>query len=770
MKISLAWVFDYIDYPLSKINVDKVVHLFNTRTAEIEHYQKVEFDLKGMFLARVKKTSAKEVVAYSAELGKEVKLSPRSDAVVGKCYLVKGKRWAQLSDFGLDKDGLFSALVVTDKQEKGDWKKDFTSIDYILDVDNKSINHRPDLWGHYGIAREIAAFLNLKLKPLSKVLTHQKVVDFGKKSKKGKGHSFEIVIDTAACSRFAGLYAGKIKHKDSEPWMAARLIKVGARSINTVVDLTNYVMFDIGHPMHVFDADKFDKKQVIVRNAKKSEKLMVLGEQDLKLRSEDIVVADHNQAVSLAGIKGGQASGFSDETKEIFLESAGFDATVIRKTAQHFKLRTEASCRFEKSLDPMQNINVIQRFVYLAKKAGVLSSGAESIVSVGKVYTEQQCTITHAFIEQRIGMSVKQSFVQDTLTKLGFKVALKKLKSGIVYSVTVPTFRVKKDIEIQEDILEEIVRMYGFENIEYQLPVRQMSAFDTQAARRTADIKKFLAFSCNMHEVRDYLFYDESFISRLGYSPSKIISVKNSVSQNWTTLVDSLVPHLLKNVELNAVDRSTIRLFEWNSIWSKADKKLERKSLAGIVFDKKSVDFYAVKQELQGLWDLLGVQVEFQKPKKSLSAWYDQYKTAELFVGKQRIGLIGMINQEFMGSVLTGQGCLFELDADFLITVPDKSTEFEQWSKYQDVTYDISMLVPLKVSADELKAAILKADKHIQSVDLVDYFEKEDWLDKRSVTFRYQMSSMKKTLDKDDMDAIAQSVQKAVKKYHVEVR
>lgn len=776
MKISLAWILDYIDIPFAKVDVDKIVHLFNTRVAEIEHYEKFSCDFKKTYVVKVLKSSSKNIVVYCSELAQDIDLPARSDAVEGKYYLVSQDKkvwsWLDLATISAEKEGLFPAVDCTDALAKGSWRKLVESQDYILDVDNKSINHRPDLWGHYGIAREVAAFLHVKLKPLEKVLQKQSVVAFDKTSKRDKKHSFSIKInDSDGCSRFAGLHCKQVEHKDSDLFMAMRLLKVGSKPINMVVDLTNYVMFDVGHPMHVFDAASFDKQEVVVRKAKKGEKLTILDGQELTLSSQDLVVADEMHPVALAGIMGGKGSGFSDKTKELFLEAAGFDPTMIRKTAQRFKLRTEASARFEKHLDPMQNVTVLQRFLYLAHEYKVFDKVAESIVSVGKVIKPMMCKITHEQLETKIGAQIKESFVKDILERLGFGVQVAQGKAKTEYGITVPTTRMTKDIQIQEDIVEEVVRMYGFENIDYQLPLREAKPFDAHVVRNISAIKRYLAFSCKMHEIRDYLFYDESFLRRLSYEPTKTISVKNPVSENWTQLVTSLVPHLLKNVELNFVQKSSIRLFELNSVWTTSSKKhSEHKSLAGIMFHKQGVDFYDAKAELQGLWDLLGIEVVFKKPKKDLAVWYDQHKSAELFVEKTCIGTAGMMSEKFLKSVVDGQAFVFELDADFLADIIPVHNRFKAWSKYQNVFYDISMLVPLKVSSDQLKESIMQAHDTICSVELVDFFEKDDWNDRRSLTFRYQMSDETKTLDKQDMEVVMQAVQKAVEKYDVQVR
>ncbi|MCX5924362.1 MAG: phenylalanine--tRNA ligase subunit beta [Candidatus Dependentiae bacterium] len=774
MKILLSWLLDYLDCSFSDINVDTLVHLFNTRTAEIESFERVQCDPSSMFLCKVISVDSNKVSAHCQELNSSFDLPVRQDVVIGKIYLISKDganwRWVNLSEFHSEKDGYFPAVCVSDKEfVDGSWREKIASVDYILDVDNKSINHRPDLWGHYGIAREVAAFSNLKLKPLHAVLVKQPVVASSKSS------SLQLSIqDQEGCMRFAALECRDAQSKDSQVWMAIRLLRVEAKPINGIVDITNYVMFDIGHPMHAFDASTFEAKEMIIRKARSAETLQLLDGQNLKLTTQDTIVANTHGPVALAGIMGGKDSGFTQSTKNIILEAAGFDPAVIRKTAQHFKLRTEASIRFEKHLDPMQNITAIQRFLYLAQQEGIVSEGQDSIVSEGKTFEPIVCEITHEFIEKRIGIPFTAEFVQTTLKALGFEVAFDKT-SG-VYHVTVPTSRTTKDIGIAEDILEEIIRSYGFENVAQQLPLRSMAPFSLQVVNNVARVKNHLAFAMKMHEVRDYLLYDASFTDRLNLNLDSAVKVRNPLSQNWTTLVTSLIPHLLKGVELNAARMDHVRLFECNRIWSKKDWSkedisiFELKSVAGIIFDKKDVDFYASKNELQSLFDLFGLEIVWHKPLGQIPAWYDGHKVAQLFFGDQSVGWAGMMSNQFMHPIVSGSAFIFELDEQFLQSQQPQKKLFAPWSKYQDVTYDMSLLIPLQVTVHELKKDIALAHDLICFVELVDFFEKEEWAGHRSVTFRYTISNAEKTMTKQELQEVTESVQKVVKKHDAQIR
>ena len=768
MKILLSWLVDYLDCSLADINVDSLVHLFNTRTAEIETFERVTCDPVSMFVARVVSFDKNKTVLFCAELDSAIELPCRADVVIGKQYMVfreesRSWRWLSISEFCIEKEGFFPAVYVNESEaQDGSWRKKIAAVDYVLEVDNKSVNHRPDLWGHYGIAREVAAFLHIELKLLHTVLAERPVIE-----KSSQKNSLSISIQDSACSRFAALACENVKNQDCSTWMAIRLLRVGARPVSGVVDVTNYVMFDVGHPMHVFDARAFENKEIIVRKAKKGEGLIILDGQLLKLTDQDLVIANDQVPVSLAGIMGGRDSGFTKDSQSVVLEAAGFDPAVIRKSAQHFKLRTEASIRFEKHLDPMQNITAIQRFLYLAQEEGMMELENSPIISAGTFFKPIVCEISHEFIQTRIGMPMQEDFIVLTLQALGFAVEVK----SAVYRVTVPTNRTTKDIGIQEDILEEIIRSYGFENVDQVLPSRSIMPFSFGDVDKIAKVKNHLAYGMAMHEVRDYLLYDVSFVQRLKLDTTHAVKVRNPLSENWTTLVTSLVPHLLKGVESNVAQQEHIRLFEYNRTWSKDDAILnEQKSLSGIVFDKKDVDFYEVKRELQGLWDLFNVDVVWTKPQGSIPAWYDQHKVARLIVGDECIGWAGMMSSQWMHDIVAGQAFVFEIDGEFLELLTPDSKPFKVWSKYQDVSYDMSLLIPLRVTVDQLKKDIMGAHELICAVELVDFFEKEEWADHRSVTLRYTMSNPEKTMIKKDLDEIVESVTMAVKKHDAQIR
>src|SRR3990167_8575531 len=452
MKLSLSWILDHISGSKPKfdnVQVGKLVDKFNKSVAEIEGFKKISLLLDQFTLIKIK-----DGKSFSPELKQEIGGLAERQVAESFCYLLHKDAsknnwdWAKLTDLGSSKDGLVSAIYMPENLISGDWKKSFETEDYILEIDNKSVNHRPDLWGHRGFAREIAAILNLPLKSIDNFVAHKNL----EVADNTITHQGLTVINEASkdgfCKRFAVLDIQKVENASSDLKILTRLARVDNRPIDMLVDLTNYVMWDLCQPMHAFDAAQFASRKIIVRFAKFGEKLTLLDGAKLELTKEDIVIADEDKALSLAGVMGGKFSGVTPETKSIFLEAANFDAATIRKAALRAKVRTEASSRFEKNLDPNQNILAIERYIKLLNDLNIKFVAADKIISLGKSAEEGQIKIAHNFIEHRLGVTLEKSFVIKTLESLGFAVQ----EDSGNYIIVVPTYR-GRGITIAEDIV-----------------------------------------------------------------------------------------------------------------------------------------------------------------------------------------------------------------------------------------------------------------------------------------------------------------------------
>lgn len=791
MKLSLAWIFDHIAYNLNsfkELDINSLVDQFTLKSAEIESVDPVNLDLINISIVKLSKINFElnQIITESLEWGKKITLPLRpeinsTNINSDEQYLVvrdnKNYRWAKFTDFGSYKESLFPSVYVFDHLLAGNWKEllSLDAQDYLLTIDNKSLTHRPDLWSHRGIAREMAALLGKNLKPEENFLSSKPIKHYPNSSLVSSTNPFKIELNSCGekrvCKRFAGLYIPQIKNRASDFMMALRLAKVDSKPINALVDSTNYVMFDIGQPIHVFDSEKLESKNIITRCAKPGESLALLDGQSVDLSPQDYIVADGDKPISLAGIMGGSYTGVSMETTQLFVEAANFDASAIRATSMHLKIRTESSSRFEKGLDPNQNTYGLLRFIKILTNLSLEYQSSDSIASLGLLENEITITLDQSFIDSKIGSHISSNKIENILKAVGFGVLINNTDKNIIYGITVPTYRTR-DIKLPEDIVEEIARFVGYSALNFELPSRLMSYFNTDTVMRLRSIKRDLAYGLNMHEVQNYAFYDEDFLKVLKYNPDNSLALLNPLSQVYKRLVSSLIPNILKNVYNNYLKEANLCFFEHNSVWTPE----EYKQLAGIFYsNKQKIDFYEHKKKLSSLFNMLKLNnnISFKKPELSQSSLYlyDETQVAEIYYGEQSIGFCGKINQYLLKNLISlGDAFIFELNGDFLVNYNSKINKFELLNKYQDVSLDISMFAPYNITVSDIEAIVKSGDIKIEQVELIDYFEKPEWIKERSITVRFIISSREKTLIKAEIDQVLDSVTNNLRALGVTIR
>lgn len=775
MKLSITWIFDHINAAYTQVNMPELMTLFNQKVAEIEGFYTSKIDLSSLYLGQVL-TSAEQVEVSIPELDMQVALAKRDGLQSGSWYMIKkvqnGYRWAHEADLGGEKDTLLPQLASDEQDAKGGWKQQIPAEDYIIEIDNKSITHRPDMWGHRGFAREIALLLDLPVKPLDDMITTLAVQDFATEVPATAQQPFSArIVDPRYINRFAFAYFAEIQNGPALPWMAARLCRVGQRPINLLVDMTNYVMCDMGQPMHAFDANVISAKHFEIRLAKPHEKLTLLDDDTIELTGKDIVITDGTKPISLAGVMGGSDTQIQPDTGSMVLESAHFDATSVRESAARHKKRTEASARFEKTLDPNQNITAIERFVRLLQDADI-SYKVSGIASMGPKAQELALSIEHDYIEKRLGVSIPADSIVSLLHRLGFQATHATVKGALTYHIQVPTFRCTKDVRIKEDILEEIGRSFGYTNIPFVLPQKETKPSSLHHVYMVRRIKQLLAYGCRMREVSNYSFYDEDFLRELNWQPHESICVQSPVSENWKALTGSLIPGLLKNVWQNHAEHEQLNFFEWGRVWHKKQEDIiERKQLAGICYNQKqSVSYYDIQDIVEQVAHMIRLPLSWQKVDNPSEPWFAPYQTARMMYGDICVGTIGVLDSAYTHRVIPGHAAAFVIDGDFLVDFYGTPMRFVPSSKYPFVQRDISMMVPLTVTVEQLKEVIKASSEHITQVTLVDVFQKEEWVDTKSITFNFIMLDAHKTLTSQEADAIASQVLLAVQAVGAQVR
>lgn len=787
MKLSLAWIFDHIQAPWYEQDVNHIVERFNAVTAEIEHIEMINVDLSSFALCVVTTMTADGWNVAIPEWTVNVTLPARSDILMGATqhyYMVKKSGdavvWATLADFGSDKGGLIPEIEADETLVAGSWRDVFESKDVIIEVDNKSITHRPDMWSHRGFAREIAAFLGLELKPESELLANLRIQEFQTASTQTQ--TTPIIIenhDESACRCFTGLYFSSLSNKPCNLLVLSRLLKIGARPINGLVDLTNYVMNDWGNPVHAYDAQCIADKKVIIRKALPGEKLDLLDGNNIELTADDLVIADGKKPMCLAGIKGGVNDSLSATTTNVFFEAATFDAATVRHASIRHKIRTDASARFEKTLDPMQAVQTTQRFVQLLKNYTITNSCADEIIVVGTLPQETIIEMTHSFIEQRMGVTLPPHQVIDMLSRLEFKVL--KTSDGqknALYMISVPTFRASKDIKIKEDILEEIVRCYGFERIPLSLPKLARTPFRIDHIMRLRTLKSYLSYAAGMTEQQGYAFLDEQFVKQLGVTLDASSELVNPVSENMCRLIPSLIPNILKNVSDNLAQAESLAFYEVGRVWMRQTNNdvSEQQRLAGIFFEKrKAVDFYACKRLVTELFSVLGFSSQnvVWKKREQQSQWVHQFQSADIILDGRVVGSLGMVDATVLRTLDVleeSSACLFDLDVAYLLTAERATVRYQPISKFQETFFDLSLLVPYAVTAETLQKTLAALDTLVRRVELIDFFEKKEWHDVRSLTLRCWVCHDEKTLEKHEIEGLWQKAIDSLEPFGVRIR
>jgi phenylalanyl-tRNA synthetase beta chain len=422
--------------------------------------------------------------------------------------------------------------------------------DYVIEVDNKSLTHRPDLWGHHGLAREVAAITGERLfEPVDLALLP------------APGNEWNVEIrDYDLCPRYSALVFDNVRVGPSPLWLQARLEAIGLNPISNVVDVTNFLLAGLSQPMHAFDADKLHGRTIFVRRAAEGEVLAALNGETYTLNPSNLVIADAAGAVALAGVIGGADSAIGFATTRIVLESANFEAACIRRTSSALKLRTDASMRFEKAQDPVNTLRALSRAIVLLKEAcpGIRLAGGLIDNWRGPVPT-RVIDLPLEWAIRKLGRPVEAGVVRQILESLEFGVA----EAGPgVFAVTVPTWRATKDVTIKDDLLEEIGRMVGYDTVPAVAPLQPATRPWINRPRFFQHEVRELCAAQGFTEVQNYSFISEEMARRFGFDPAAHLRVTNPISSEQSLLRISLLPGLHRNLLENAKRFDEFRLFE----------------------------------------------------------------------------------------------------------------------------------------------------------------------------------------------------------------
>lgn len=809
MYISLNWLKQYVEIP-DDLDPKELVLKLTTATVEVEDlidqrhcYQNM---VVGEIVEIVDHPQADKLKVCQVNAGKGKKLQ----VVCGAANIYKGMKvilalpgamvkWHGEGDLvklekakirGVESEGMLCApseIGLAEKFKTEDGVVDLLGEgkvgqpiteslgldDVILEIENKSITHRPDLWGHYGLAREIAALYGYKYKEL-------KLAEI----EEGSEADLQIKIeDKENCYRYLSAVVGNIKIGPSPLYLQRLLTAAGLRPINNLVDITNYVMLELGRPSHAFDRREIANDTIIVRRAKPSEKFVTLDGKERVLSSEMCLVCDPKRAVDLAGIMGGENSGIKDDTTEIILELANFNPVNIRKTANKLALRTEAAVRFEKSLDPALAEVGLKRIIALIKDLIPQARVISRVVDVNYGQEEKrEIELPLDFLNRRIGQEIPAKEVIKILENLSFEVIDKSDKLIVIP----PSFRVAKDISLPEDLVEEVARIYGYNKINPVMPLVPMDPPEVNEEllieRR---VKEFLTKAAKVTEVLNYSFISEKNINLLGAKTNSHLELSNSVSQEQKYLRQTLFENLAVNLRDNLRFFEAINLFEVGRIYldqpgifnvnnqRQQFLPMQEKYLAGLkLATDKSEVFFEVKGLVESLLKYLEVDYELVRIKGQLP-WTDHHNFLEIKASNQIIGYVGKFNRPVLDKLeITKAVGIWEINFSQLVKYVAAKKKYQPLPRYPGIIYDISIITPKEIYWTEVEREVYEVSPLIRRVELFDVFEVERLgPTKRSLAFHVYFQNQGKTLEAKEAEGLREKIIKSLgKKFKAEAR
>lgn len=785
MFLSMNWISDFVDFTgLEKV---KLINQFSLSTAEVEN--EIFFkgsDISGIVVAEIKSVlphpESKKLHLLKVDTGKD----ELTDVVCGAPNVREGMKtaFAQVGahigdieitprklagytsngmccsekEIGISDDNSGIMEIADDVANGTDLKDIYEIDDIIFEVDNKSLTNRPDLWGHYGIAREFAALAGRPLKPLD-------TADLAKYDNLPK---VDMKIEDPLCQRYSCLQVENINRSVSPVNMRIRLFYCGMRAINFLADLTNYLMLEMGQPMHAFDSRKVEK--IRIKRFEKPFEFQTLDGVERHIDENTLMICNNNTPVAIAGIMGGLDSEIVDDTTTLTLESATFNAVSIRKSTVRLSHRTDASMRYEKCLDPEMTVSAIARFVKLLTDA---DSDVKVVSSLTDEYAFKYETInldfTKKFVDRYTGIEIDNDTIVETLTSLGFKVEL----NDDNFSVEVPSWRATKDITMKADIIEEITRIYGYDNFDVHTANAPLYPVRAHEEKTVEDkIKDILVKRFSMHELHSYVwaYYDE--MKALGIEIEDNIKLVNSTNPNIETIRKSVIPTQLCQLKANTGYAPDFGVFEIGRVVNGVDSNnlcIESKKLAISLFSKTK----STEQLYFELRDMLAVITDDIKHKnlsyKAIEAAHSYQHPKNLnaiICDGIEIGEIGIVHPLVLKKLDKKANVVFaEIDVKTFAEIESAGIAYEEVSKYPEIEIDLSFISdkfePIAKAIEQAKCSLIKKTK------VVDTYTDEK---SKSITVRITFAHTERTLTREEVTKVTDKIIDTLKEEKIALR
>lgn len=624
--------------------------------------------------------------------------------------------------------------------------------DAILEIDNKAINHRPDLFSHIGIAREICTIEGNKLdyELANRDFTH--LPDLGIINK---------ITDTV--SRYSGLKIENVANIETPTYIKQVLDSANITSKGLLIDISNYSLYLYGQPTHCFDADKIIGN-IIIRFAKDGEKFTALNDSEYELTSNDIVIADDTNILALGGIIGGKNSAVSENTTNIIVESAHFDQATVRKSWKNHGVRTDALNVFEKDLvNGMQSAGMSLIVNELEKHLPNMK-----LISYSDVYPNKQEVITidydHAFIDNLIGKKYQESEVSSILNNLGIKKEWNEL--------IIPFWR--KDLHYKADIAEEIARINGYNSVESTVTsIHTWAVIQSDSYKLKNDSRNYFT-DRGFFDMYTYSFVNSDLMEKLWGNTADLVPMKNALSEELTHMKGSHIPNLMASLEKNKREYKNLKLFEIEKVFARKDSDIsEHYTMSAVVTSDADVVYYDIQNTLSDFLTTVGVQKFQYDTCKEFPTFAHKGRTASIVIRWQEVGVIWEIHPKYTNNFeITQRVWFFEINTEKLESALYGKVKATEISEFQANNFDLNFVVDKVVKWKDIHTTIEKTNVNlIKNVDLIDVYESEEKLPgKRSLTFKIFIQSMDKTLDDSVKNELIKEIISKVSKKGWELR
>lgn len=785
MFLSMNWIQDFVD--LSGLDLMKLINQFSLSTAEVENdiYHKGS-DISGIVVAEIKSVEAhpdsKKLHLLKVDAGEDelvdvvcgapnvrvgmktafaklgakigdIEIAPRNLAGYTSNGMCCSEKEIGISD---DNSGI---MEITDDLPNGTDLKDAYAIDDIIfEVDNKSLTNRPDLWGHYGIAREFAALSGRELKPMP-------TADLSKYDNLPK---VDMKIIDPLCQRYSCLQVENITATVSPVNMRIRLFYCGMRAINFLADLTNYLMLEMGQPMHAFDSRKVEK--IRIKRFDKPFEFQTLDKVERHIDENTLMICNDDTPVAIAGIMGGLDSEIVDDTTTLTLESATFDAASIRKSTVRLSHRTDASMRYEKSLDPEMTVAAIGRFVNLMWETDPEATVVSALTDeYAYHYDKVELNFDKAFVDKYTGIKISNDTIISTLTSLGFEAKV----NDDVFDVVVPSWRATKDVTMKADIIEEITRIYGYDNFDIHTTRSPLYPVRPDTEKTDEDkIKDLLVKRFSLHELHSYVwaYYDE--LKALNIDVEGVIKLQGATNPNIETIRNSMIPTQLCQVKSNTSFAPDFGIFEIGRVVTAVDENnlcVERKKLGITLYSKTKpmpVLYFELRDILETMADdLKHCSLTFEKKAAEHSYQHPRNLNKVICDGVE-IGEIGIVHPVVSKKIDKKASVVFaEIDINDFSAIENASIQYEEPSKFPAIDIDLSFVS--SAFAPIAKAIKAANSSLIKKVEVTDVYEDDN---SKSITTRITFAHPEKTLTRDEVSEITDKIISTLKSDGIELK